>query len=71
MFKFPFYFQYVCMGVSIGIMYFYLATLFWILVESIHLYMLVVRMSKDANMTKFYVIIGWGMNNSPFYCSTW
>merc|ERR1712013_806837 len=59
--------KWLCTGVSIGMMFTYLATFFWLFVESLHLYLLVVRIRKDCQMSKYYTAIGW-VTPAVFVC---
>ncbi|XP_057296181.1 adhesion G-protein coupled receptor D1-like [Hydractinia symbiolongicarpus] len=52
--------KYVCTGISIGMMFCYLSAFFWMLVEGIHVYQLVVKVFRVVKMMKIYLAIGWG-----------
>lgn len=51
--------KYVCTGISIGMMFCYLSAFFWMLVEGIHVYQMVVKVFRVVKMMKIYLAIGW------------
>ena len=56
---FLFFCQHICLGVSIGMLYAFLSSFFWMLVEGIHVYLMVVKVFKGSRKMKVYMIIGW------------
>ena len=49
----------LCLTVSIAMLYTYLASFFWMLVEGIHVYLMIVKVFKSPNMLKVYLVLGW------------
>ncbi|XP_065669393.1 uncharacterized protein LOC100198758 isoform X3 [Hydra vulgaris] len=49
----------ICLAVSLALLYSFLATFFWMLVEGIHVYLMVVIVFKSARRLTVYMIIGW------------
>jgi len=49
----------LCMGISVSLLYCYLASFFWLLIEGIHVYSMVVKIFVTSNRWKMYMIIGW------------
>ncbi|XP_012558749.2 uncharacterized protein LOC100198758 isoform X1 [Hydra vulgaris] len=49
----------ICLAVSLALLYSFLATFFWMLVEGIHVYLMVVIVFKSTRRLTVYMIIGW------------
>ncbi|XP_057299606.1 adhesion G protein-coupled receptor L2-like isoform X2 [Hydractinia symbiolongicarpus] len=49
----------ICLGISIGMLYFYLATFFWMFVEGVHVYLMMFKVFKSKKRMPIYLLIGW------------
>ncbi|XP_057299350.1 adhesion G protein-coupled receptor L2-like [Hydractinia symbiolongicarpus] len=49
----------LCLGISISMLYFYLATFFWMLVEGVHVYLMIFKVFKSKKRMPIYLLIGW------------
>ena len=58
----------LCMMLPLVLHYFHVTTFFWMFVEGLYLYMLVVETFNRTNIrTGVYVFIGWGEYNSRHF----
>lgn len=54
-----FKYQHICFGVSVAMFYTYLASFFWMLVEGIHVYLMIIKVFKSSRQMRVYMVIGW------------
>ena len=58
--------QGACVTVAALLQYFLIAAFFWMLVEGIYLYLLVVKVYNIENKMHIYHVISWGKYTSAF-----